>query len=139
MLIRSDNAGLRFEEMHVDGGVTTPFLAVPEALWSFREPSGTIAAARFYVVINGRTNPSFAITKDTPQGVLGRSIDILLRAAMVTTLAGNQAFAQTNDLFFRYAALPDDSEASALDFSVESMSAVYEVGRQGAISGDAWR
>ncbi len=139
VLIQSDNGGLNFEEMHVDGGVTTPFLAVPESLWSFREPSGMLRTARFYVVVNGRTNPTFDITRDTPQGVLGRSIDILLRASLVTTLAGNRAFAQTNDLFFRYAALPDDSEASALDFSVESMSAVYEVGRQGAITGDAWR
>ena len=139
VLITSDNAGLQFEEMHVDGGVTTPFLAVPEALWAFREPSDTLRGARFYVVVNGRTNPVFGITKDTPQGVLGRSIDILLRASLLTTLAGNHAFADRNDLFFRYAALPDDSEASALDFSVESMSAVYEVGRQGAISGDAWR
>lgn len=139
VLIQSDNAGLRFEEMHVDGGVTAPFLAVPETLWSFEEPSDTLRGARFYVVVNGRTNPSFGITKDTPQGVLGRSIDILLRASLVTTLAGNQAFADRNDLFFRYAALPDDSEASALDFSLESMSAVYEIGRQGAISGAAWR
>ena len=139
VLIQSDNGGLYFEEMHVDGGVTTPFLAVPETLWSFREPSDTLRGARFYVVVNGRTNPSFGITKDTPQGVLGRSIDILLRASLVTTLAGNHAFADRNDLFFRYAALPDDSEASALDFSIESMSVVYEVGRRGAISGDAWR
>lgn len=138
VLIQSDNAGLQFEEMHVDGGVTTPFLAVPETLWSFREPSGTLRAARFYVVINGRTNPGFEITRDTPQRVLGRSIDILLRASIITTLAGNRAFADTNDLFFRYAALPDDSEASALDFSVESMSAVYEIGRKGAIDGTAW-
>jgi len=139
VLIPSSNGGLAFEEMHVDGGVTTPFLAVPETLWSFREPSGTLRAARFYVVVNGRTNPSFDITRDTPQGVLGRSLDVLLRASLVTTLAGNRAFAEHNDLFFRYAALPDDYDASALDFSVESMTAVYEVGRQGAITGAAWR
>ncbi len=139
VLIKSDNAGLSFEEMHVDGGVMAPFLAVPESLWSFREPSSTLRGARFYVVVNGRTNPGFAITRDTPQGVLGRSVDVLLRALLLTTLEGNRAFAAGNGIFFRYAALPDDSEASALDFSVESMSAVYEVGRQGAISGAAWR
>jgi len=139
VLIRSDNAGREFEEMHVDGGVTTPFLAVPETLWSFREPSDTLRGARFYVVVNGRTNPSFNITRDTPQSVLARSLDTLLRASLLTNLAGNAAFADRNSLFFRYAALPDDSEASALDFSVESMRAVYEVGRLGAISGEAWR
>lgn len=139
VLIPSDKAGADFEEMHVDGSLATPFLAVPEALWSFREPSGTLRGARFHIVINGRTNPTFDITRDTPQGVLGRSIDVLLRASLVSTLAGNRAFADRNDLYFRYAALPDDSEASALDFSVESMSAVYEVGRQGALTGTAWR
>jgi hypothetical protein len=125
--------------MHVDGGISTPFLAVPETLWSFRAPSGTLRGARFYVIINGRTSPTFGITPDTPQGVLGRSVDVQLRASLVTTLAGNRAFADRNDLFFRYAALPDDSEASALDFSVVSMSAVYEVGRQGALAGTVWR
>jgi predicted acylesterase/phospholipase RssA len=139
VLIQSHNAGLQFEEMHVDGGVTTPFLAVPEALWSFKEPSDTLRGARFYVIVNGRTDPSFNITRDTPQSVLARSLDTLLRASLITTLAGNAAFADRNSLFFRYAALPDDSEASALDFSVESMSAVYEIGRQGAITGEAWR
>lgn len=139
VLIPSDNGGLRFEEMHVDGGVTTPFLAVPETLWSFREPSDGLRGARFYVVINGRTTPSFAITRDSLQGVLGRSIDVLLRASLITTLAGNRAFADRNDLHFRYAALPDDSEISALDFSRESMTAVYEIGRAGAVSGQAWR
>lgn len=139
VLIPSDRAGVAFEEMHVDGGISTPFLAVPETLWSFRAPSVTLRGARFYVIINGRTSPTFGITPDTPQGVLGRSVDVQLRASLVTTLAGNRAFADRNDLFFRYAALPDDSEASALDFSVESMSAVYEVGRQGALAGTVWR
>ena len=139
VLIPSNNAGRVFEEMHVDGGVTTPFLAIPETLWSFREPSGTLRTARFHIVIHGRTSPTFDITRDTPQGVLGRSIDILLRASLTTTLAGNRAFADRNALFFRYAALPDDSQTSGLDFSVESMRAVYDIGRQGGMTGEAWR
>ncbi len=139
VLIRADNDGVQFEEMHVDGGVTTPFLAVPETLWSFRESSETLANARFYIVINGRTSPTFAITRDSLQGVLGRSVDVILRASLMTTLAGNRAFAQHNDIFFRYAALPDDSEASPLDFSPEAMRAVYELGRRGARDGSAWR
>lgn len=139
VLIRADNDGIQFEEMHVDGGVTTPFLAVPETLWSFRESTGTLANARFYVVINGRTTPSFAITQDSLRGVLGRSVDVMLRASLITTLAGNRAFAQHNDIFFRYAALPDDSEASPMDFGPEAMRAVYELGRRGARDGSAWR
>ena len=139
VLIRAANDGVQFQEMHVDGGVTTPFLAVPETLWSFRESTGTLADARFYIVINGRTSPTFAITRDSIRGVLGRTVDAMLRASLITTLAGNRAFAQRNDVFFRYAALPDDSEASPLDFSPEAMRAVYELGRRGALDGSAWR
>lgn len=139
VLIASDSGDLMFEEMHVDGGVTTPFLAVPETLWSYDEPSAVLRGARFHVVINGRLAPSFAVTRDSLAGVLGRSVEILLRSSQVATLEGNRAFAEHNDLFFRYAALPADSEASPLDFSPASMRAVFEVGRAGALSGDIWR
>ncbi len=139
VLIASNNGELSFEEMHVDGGVTTPFLAVPETLWSYREPSRMLSQARFHVVINGRLAPDFAVTRDSLGGVLGRSVEILLRSSLLTTLEGNRAFAERNSLFFRYAALPDDTEASPLDFSPESMRAVFDVGRSGALSGTIWR
>lgn len=139
VLIPSTAGDVTFEEMHVDGGVTTPFLAVPESLWSYREPEGALAAARFHVVVNGRLAPSFAVTRDSLGGVLGRSVDILLRSSLITTLEGNRAFAARNDLFFRYAALPDDAEASPLDFSPEAMRAVFDIGRDGGRSGAIWR
>lgn len=45
----------------------------------------------------------------------------------------------TTTSFFRYAALPDDSGASLLDFSPEAMRAVFEMGRRCARDGNAWR
>ena len=138
VLISSSNGDLLFEEMHVDGGVTTPFLAIPEALWSYREPSRKLKSARFHVVVNGRMGPSFAVTKDSLGGVLARSIETLLRASLLTTLEGNRAFASRNEVFFRVASLPDDSTASSLDFSPDSMRAVFEAGRTGALSGAVW-
>lgn len=139
VLISSNTGDLMFEEMHVDGGVTTPFLAVPETLWSFNEPSPMLSAARFHVVINGRLAPDFAVTRDSLGGVLGRSVEILLRSSLIATLEGNRAFADRNDLYFRYAALPDDAEASPLDFSPEAMRAVFDIGREGGRSGAIWR
>jgi hypothetical protein len=139
VLIPSTAGDATFEEMHVDGGVTTPFLAVPETLWSYRDPQGALSAARFHVVVNGRLAPSFAVTRDSLGGVLGRSVDILLRSSLIMTLEGNRAFAARNDLYFRYAALPDDAEASPLDFSPEAMRAVFDIGREGGRSGAIWR
>lgn len=139
VLIPSNAGDVVFEEMHVDGGVTTPFLAVPETLWSYREPQGGLSEARFYVIINGRLAPSFDVTRDSLAGVLGRSVDTLLRSSLIATLEGNRAFAARNELFFRYAALPDDADASALDFSPEAMRRVFDIGREGSRSGTIWR
>lgn len=138
-LITSTSQGKAFEEMHVDGGVTTPFLALPETFWSYRDADERLKGANIYVVINGRTAPSFDVTKDSLGTVLGRSLDTILRASLLSSLAGNRAFAERNGIRFRYAALPDDSEANPLDFSIQSMTAVYEVGRQGAASYSIWR
>lgn len=139
VLIPSSTGSATFEEMHVDGGVTTPFLAVPESLWSYREPQGELSRARFHVVINGRLAPDFNVTRDSLGGVLGRSVEVLLRSSLMTTLEGNRAFATRNDLYFRYAAMPDNKEAPALDFSPTSMRAVFDLGRDGARSGSIWR
>lgn len=139
VLIASNSGDLAFEEMHVDGGVSTPILAIPEALWAYREPSQMLKSARFHVIVNGRMGPSFAVTKDSLGGVLSRSIETLLRSSLLTTLEGNRAFAVRNDVFFRYAALPDDSTSSPLNFSPESMRGVFELGRTGALSGEIWR
>lgn len=119
--------------------MTTPFLALPEDMWSYRDPSGHLRGARLHVVVNGKLSPSFAVTSDTPQTVLGRSIDVLLRGALISALAGNRAFAERNGVQFRYAVIPDDLDAQPLSFRTESMRRVYEAGRQGALSGDIWR
>lgn len=139
VLIESRSGATVFREMHVDGGVTTPFLALPEDMWSFRDASGHLRGARLHVVVNGKLGAEFGVTPDTAQSVLGRSVDVLLRGALVSALAGNRAFAARNAVQFRYAAIPDDLDAQPLSFRTESMRRVYEAGRQGALSGDIWR
>lgn len=139
VLIRSVNGDSTFQEMHVDGGVTVPFLALPEGLWTYDEATPALRGARLHVIVNGRVAPGFEVTTDSLGSVLGRSLDTMLRSSMLSTLAGNRAFADRNGLSFRWAALPDDSTATPLDFSPPSMRAVYEVGRQGARDGSVWR
>lgn len=139
VLIESRNGAATFREMHVDGGVTTPFLALPEDLWTFSDPSGHLRGARLHVVVNGKLEPAFGVTRDTAQSVLGRSVEVLLRGSLVSAIAGNRAFARSNGVEFRYAALPGDVEAPSLSFQTETMRRVYEIGRLGAASGDIWR
>lgn len=139
VLIPSEGGGQQFEEMHVDGGVATPFLALPETFWSYQDESGALNGARIHVIVNGRTGPAFKVTEDSMGRVLSRSLDTLMLTSLVNTLAGNRAFAERNGIEFRYATLPDDAAGDPLDFSVESMRKIYEVGRAGAADGSIWR
>lgn len=139
VLIPSEGGGQQFEEMHVDGGVATPFLALPETFWSFQDETGALNGGRIHVIVNGRTGPAFKVTQDSFGRVLERSLDTLMLTSLVNTLAGNRAFAERNGIAFRYATLPDDAAGDPLDFSVESMRNIYEVGRAGAADGSIWR
>ena len=139
VLIDSWSGQTRFQEMHVDGGVTTPFLALPETMWTFRAQGGNLTGARLHVIVNGRLAPSFAVTTDSLASVAGRSVDALLRGGLVQALAGNRVFAQRNNLLFEYAAIPDAVEADPLTFEATAMRKVYEVGREGARTGTIWQ
>lgn len=99
----------------------------------------TVQATGALADVNGRLAPSFAITRDSVGGVLSRTVDTVMLSSLTSTLAGSRAFADRNGLVFRYASLPDDSRADPLDFRVESMRPIYEIGRVGALDGSIWR
>ena len=140
VMIRSQGQGVVFEEMHVDGGVMNPFLALPQIMWNWDDAAGVFRGARLHVVVNGKDAPRFAVTRDAALPVLSRSLDTVLGSQLRATLAANRAFASRNGLAFHVAAIPEDFDgADSLDFSRESMMAVYELGEALGRSGAAWK
>lgn len=141
VMIRSQSAagGQTFEEMHVDGGVTNPFVALPQMLWSWDQARDVLSGGRIWVVVNGKASPGFNVTRDAAPPVLRRSLETALMSNLRATLAANQLFAARNGLEYRTTAIPVEFEgADSLDFSAEAMAAVYELGRGRAASGEAW-
>src|SRR5690606_14297059 len=111
-----------FEEMHVDGGVMSPFVALPQAMWSWRAPAGLLQNGRIWVVVNGKASSVFRVTRDAAPSVLGRALDTALLANLRANLAGVALFARANGMEYRTTAIPVEFEgASSLDFSQESM------------------
>jgi predicted acylesterase/phospholipase RssA len=128
-----------FEEMHVDGGVMNPFVALPQMMWNWRDRSNTLANGRIWVVVNGKSSPVFNVTRDAAPSVLGRSLDTALKANLRAVLAANAVFAARNGMSYNVTAIPVDFEGgNSLDFSPEAMSAVYDLGRNRMLAGDAW-
>jgi hypothetical protein len=131
--------GRAIHEMHVDGGVNTPFLGIPESLLLTTNPERARPGTALYVLINGQVGRDYRVTRGTLPAILARSYDSMSKATIRTSLTANLAFAQRNGLRMLVAAIPDGVQASSLDFSPASMAALFEQGRALASTNDAWR
>ncbi len=139
VMIDVDGPGGRFQEMHVDGGVTTPFFTAPESMLLWAGPGGETRKGRLFVVINGQIGATFGVTRGNLRAILSRSFDAMGKASTRTHLTATAAFAERNGLALRISEIPDQAEAQGLNFSTENMRALFEMGFQQGASGDAWR
>lgn len=133
-----DGQGRLVEEMHVDGGVITPFLGIPESMLTVTTPTPAPRGTTLYVLVNGQIGRTERITRGTLSAILARSYDTMSRGALRTSLAVNLAFAERNGIRMHVAAIPDGIEASSLDFDPASMAELFDRGRTAAASGLAW-
>ena len=62
VMVDADGAEGGRMEMHVDGGVTTPFVLAPAAM-SFWEPDGVMRPEDLFVIVNGELEPSYGVTR----------------------------------------------------------------------------
>ncbi len=129
--------GTLIEEMHVDGGVNTPFLGVPDSLLLWTAPRSA-TTSDFYILINGQTDRRQSFTKGTLKEILARSYDSASKASTRSYLAANVAFADRNHIRLMLSAIPSETKTSSLDFDRKSMAALFEAGRARAASGQAW-
>lgn len=133
-----DAQGRLIEEMHVDGGVITPFLGIPESLLTLTTPTRAPEGTALYVLINGQIGRTEVITRGTLPAILARAYDAMSKANLRASLAVNLVFAERNGLDLYVAAIPDGIEASSLDFDPASMAELFERGRAVAANGQAW-
>lgn len=133
-----DVQGRLVEEMHVDGGVITPFLGIPESLLTVTTPTPAPEGTALYVLINGQIGRTEVITRGTLPAILARAYDAMSKANLRASLAVNLVFAERNGLDLYVAAIPDGIVASSLDFDPASMAELFERGRAVAANGQAW-
>ena len=125
-------------EMHVDGGVNVPYLAIPEELMLWTSPNPRTAASQLYVIVNGQAGRNFGTTRGSLSGILSRTYDSMSKASLRTHLALTASFSHRNNVEFSFTAIPDNVQASALAFDQETMTALFEVGRERGRDGSAW-
>lgn len=125
-------------EMHVDGGVNTPFLAIPEDLMLWTRPDNQGRVGALYVIVNGQVGRNDGVTPGRISGILARTYDSMSKASLRIHLAVTAAFAQRNGLDMSLSAIPDNVSASSLKFDQETMTAMFDLGRKRGRTADAW-
>jgi hypothetical protein len=91
VLIEVEANGKKFQEMHVDGSVTSPFFVAPEAAL---EPGSKLRlpATELYIILNAKLSPEFSMPERTTVSLLSRLIGVVLKAGLraeVMLLAAN--------------------------------------------------
>jgi hypothetical protein len=138
-IVASGEDGRLIQQMHVDGGVNAPFLAVPEDMLLYTSPHPPPPGSTIYILVNGVMEREHMITPGSLRAILART---LASAGISTTrvhLASTGAFAARNGMGLQLAAIPKGTPAALLDFSEASMSTLFEEGRTHALAGTAWQ
>ncbi len=130
--------GAIVQEMHVDGSVTAPFLAVPEQFIDMAGVAEEEGGGDIYVLINSQIEARTRPAPATAGRILGRSYEAMSKANTRAHLAATRAFAARLGLDFHLSAIPADMDASSFDFSPEAMERLFNVGRSRAAEGKAW-
>jgi hypothetical protein len=136
--IEVENAGRRFAEMHVDGGVTTPFFVAPESM--IATGTGPLLPTRqVYVIVNNQLAADFMVTPSMTLGVLGRSLSAAVKAGTRLAIGTHEAFARRAELDLRIASIPDDFRAIASGpFDGRYMKALFVRGAELGADGSAF-
>nr|WP_295110930.1 patatin-like phospholipase family protein [uncultured Caulobacter sp.] len=138
-LIEVEVDGHRYQEMHVDGGVSAPLFLMPDALLHWRNLGPRFRRGRVHVIVNTVLDPS---TQSTPPGVasiMARSFDTMLRFSYRQALSLAAGFCSRHNLPLSVASIPNSFEGiNLLKFETDLMRGIYDAGQQQALEGGAW-
>jgi Patatin-like phospholipase len=131
--------GRQFQEMHVDGTVSTPFFTLPDAFVFGGETIDVGEARRLYVIVNDRVEPNFTMVPQQAEGIAASSLATINRAYTQALLAQTYNFAQREHFSFKLTYVGKEMPGSGgIGFETEHMLQLYRYGYDKARSGSFW-
>lgn len=142
-LIRCEVGGELYDELHVDGGVSTPLFIFPDALLRWRRLGRRLRRGRVYALFNTVIDPSPQTTSVTLPAILIRSFDTMLRVSYRQALNVATTFCVGQNIPLSVAAIPATPSSAVngamLDLDTLSMRANFEAGRAAAKAETFWK
>jgi hypothetical protein len=137
VLIDVEANGRHFAEMHVDGGVTSNVLIVPEAVLVSGTPLfPPESRPKVYIIMNGKLAPDFEVVRASTLPIVTRSFETSVRANTRSTLLASLQFAKSRNWEFNIAAIDAEyPKSSAGIFDPGYMGQLFDYGYQRGRSG----
>ncbi len=139
-LFRVERDGEAFDEMHVDGGVSSPLFVLPEALLHSPRFGRRLRGGRIYVLVNTVLDVAPRTTSPSLAPVLARSFDTMLRFSYRQALATAAAFCAGAGAPMWVASIPDaPGAANMMNFDTAAMRRMFERGLADGQGDRPWR
>lgn len=140
MLIDAEKNGHRFQEMHVDGGVTAPLLTLTEAfLLRSAAPSRSLRMT-IYIIINDKVEPEFQLVPNNMIDIAARASATVMKTQIRSVLYETYDYTRRNGFGFNLTYIGNDapSSSSSFGFRKSYMRSLYEYGYDKAKTGVFW-
>ena len=138
IVIPVEKAGVRYDEMHVDGDVTVPFFVAPALTYQPTDAS-SLSGANIYVLVNGQLGGAPYTTPVDTASIISRTFSATLTHLARTNIALTSEFAEKYDMNFKFSSIPTDYPfRGPLDFHESAMRALFNYGAFCAREGRLW-
>ena len=139
MLIDAEANGHRFQEMHVDGGVTAPVLTLPEA---FLLRNGAIARGlrmNIYILVNDKVERDFRLVPNGTIDIAARASASVMKTQIRSVLFETYDSARRNNFGFNLTYIARDFPSpGSSGFETGYMRSLYQYGFDKAKTGNFW-
>lgn len=138
ILIEAEGQGRRFQEMHVDGGVTAPVLTLPDALFFQGRLPGN-SRMNIYILVNKKLERTFELVSNGTLEVASRSLSSITQSQTRSVIFSTYDFARRNRWGFHLSYIERNYPAAPKEgFDTAYMRTLYQHGYEKAASGHAW-
>jgi len=133
--------GVKYDEMHVDGGVSNQLFAYPANinLYKLMQEMGYNNDLSIYVIRNNPLKSKGEIVQPTIRDITAKSMSTLLRYQGIGDLYKIYNTARRDGVDFNLIFVPSTfQEESDELFSIDYMTKLFELGRSMAVKGTPW-
>ncbi len=139
VLIRVEQGGAQYDEMHVDGNASASLFVAPAAAYFAVLDQSTLEGAQLYLLINGQIINAPATTRFKLGPVMGRSFNAAMKHLSRGQVIAVNQFADKYRMSVHSSYIPFDYPPyNSADFRASAMRVLFDYGERCAEQGRLW-